>query len=72
MNAFLERVRARAAAKPRRVVFPESADARTLDAVRVLKKERIVEPVLVLDPSMPLSHAAVKALTGEAIGTVIS
>jgi phosphate acetyltransferase len=70
VNAFLERVRTRAAAKPRRVVFPESADARTLEAVRVLRKERIVEPVLVLDPSAPASHAAARAIGVECIDPV--
>jgi phosphate acetyltransferase len=54
---FLEGVRRRAAATPRRIVFPESWDARTLDAVRVIDHERIANPVLVLDPSRPESHA---------------
>jgi len=67
VNAFLERVRARAAEKPRRVVFPESADARTLEAVRVLKQQRIVEPVLVLDPTVPKSHAAARGMGVECI-----
>ena len=67
MSAFLERVRARAAATPRRVVFPESADQRTLDAVAVLKRERIVEPVLVLDPARPDSHAGARALGVECV-----
>ncbi len=67
MNAFLERVRERAAAKPCRVVFPESADARILEAVTVLKKKRIVEPVLVLDPSVPESHAAAMAMGLECV-----
>ena len=40
-------VRRRAAAVPRRIVFPESDDRRTLDAVRALAAERIVRPVLV-------------------------
>lgn len=53
---FLEGVRRRAAAMPMRIVFPESWDARTLDAVRVLAHERIVRPVLVLDPGRPESH----------------
>jgi phosphate acetyltransferase len=44
---FLESVRARARAQPRRIVFPEVDDARTLDAVRALAEAGIVEPVLV-------------------------
>jgi phosphate acetyltransferase len=49
--SFLDSVRSRAAAARRRVAFPESADERTLAAVRELAAERIVEPVLVLGPS---------------------
>jgi phosphate acetyltransferase len=48
--SFVDILRARAAAEPRRILFPESSDARTLAAVRVLAAERIVEPILVLAP----------------------
>ena len=50
MTSFVDTLRARAAATRPRVVFPESADERTRDAVRRLHAERIVEPVVVLDP----------------------
>ena len=70
MNAFLERVRSRAAAKPRRIVFPESADPRTIAAVSALKTHRIVEPVLVLDPSAPLSHPQARGTGVECIDPV--
>jgi phosphate acetyltransferase len=53
---FLEGVRRRAAATPMRILFPESWDARTLDAVRVVNRDRIVHPILVLDPGRPESH----------------
>jgi phosphate acetyltransferase len=46
-------------------VFPESSDPRTLDAVAALKAERIVEPLLVLDPSAPATHARALALGVE-------
>lgn len=55
--SFLAELRARAAAKRRRVAFPESGDPRTLDAVRQLTAGGIVVPVLVLDPADPASHA---------------
>ena len=55
-------VRARASASRRRIVFPESADVRTLDAVRALAAQRIVDPVLVLDPAQPATHAAAASL----------
>ena len=60
-NPFLERVRARASQQPRRIVFPESADPRTIEAVAALGQQRIVDPTLVLDPSQPKSHAAALA-----------
>ena len=60
--SFLEQVRVRASATRRRIVFPESADERTLAAVRQLARQRVVAPVLVLDPARPESHAAVRAL----------
>ncbi|MDB4907187.1 MAG: phosphate acetyl/butaryl transferase [Gemmatimonadetes bacterium] len=60
--SFLAAVRARAQANRRTIVFPESADQRTLDAVRLLAAEQVVDPVLVLDPAQPASHAAARAL----------
>ncbi|MGI9140714.1 MAG: phosphate acyltransferase [Gemmatimonadaceae bacterium] len=65
--SFTDDVRRRAAAKPRRVVFPESSDARILEAVRVMRDRKIVEPVLVLDPARPESHAAIKELGVEVV-----
>lgn len=58
---FIADVRHRAAAARRRIVFPESGDERTLAAVRVLADEKIVEPVLLLDPASPETHAAIRA-----------
>lgn len=45
---FIEEVRTRAASAARRIVFPESDDQRTLDAVRALRDAHIVQPTLVL------------------------
>jgi phosphate acetyltransferase len=64
---FLESVAARAAADVRRIAFPESADERTLEAVVELSRRRIVEPVLVLDPQAPESHARAKATGVETV-----
>lgn len=64
---FLEGVLRRAAALRRRIVFPESADLRTLDAVATLKEQRIVDPLLVLDPSAPATHDRARALGVECI-----
>ncbi|MGQ0714347.1 MAG: phosphate acetyltransferase [Gemmatimonadaceae bacterium] len=63
---FLEGVRRRAAATPMRVVFPESWDARTLEAVRVIAREDIAKPALILDPERPETHAAARS-TGVSI-----
>lgn len=63
--SFLEGVRRRAGEARRRIVFPESSDPRTRAAVAALAAAGIVEPVLVLDPSAPETHAEVRALGVE-------
>lgn len=65
--SFLDEVRVRASAARRRVVFPESADERTLRAVSELAKQRVVAPVLVLDREREDTHAAVRALASQDI-----
>jgi phosphate acetyltransferase len=65
--SFIAGLLARAAAHRRRIAFPESADPRVLTAVRTLAAERIVEPVLILDPANPQSHAAARAVGLETI-----
>lgn len=62
---FLDDLRTRAAANVRRIVFPESADPRTLAAVRELARARILEPVVVLDPAAPGSHAEIRLMGVE-------
>ncbi|HEX8849658.1 MAG TPA: phosphate acetyltransferase [Gemmatimonadaceae bacterium] len=57
---FLADVRRRAAAERRRIVFPESADPRTIAAVTALARDGIVEPLLLLDPERPESHRAAR------------
>src|SRR5262249_36222855 len=65
--SFIDRVRARAARRLRRIVFPETADVRVRTAVDLLARERIVEPVLILDPAAPDTHSSVEALGVETI-----
>jgi phosphate acetyltransferase len=48
--SFLDRIRSRARAVPRRIVFPEAADPRTIEAALRLTREAIVEPILVGSP----------------------
>jgi phosphate acetyltransferase len=62
VSDFVEAVRARAAALARRIAFPETADPRTVEAIAELTAKRIVEPVAVLDPAAPETHARVRAL----------
>jgi phosphate acetyltransferase len=47
--SFLQSLQVRAAATPRRIVFPESSDPRTLEAVAELARRGVVSPVLVGD-----------------------
>ena len=49
MTPFIRSLRERAAATRPRIAFPEAADPRTNEAIRTLKAQGIVEPVLV-DP----------------------
>ena len=65
--SFLESVEARAAALHKRIVFPESADQRTVDAVVALRARKVVVPLLVLDPSAPNSQARARATGVEVV-----
>ncbi|MDZ7266332.1 MAG: phosphate acetyltransferase [candidate division KSB1 bacterium] len=47
---FLESLAARARQQPRRLVFPEATEARTLQAVAELHRRRLAVPVLIGDP----------------------
>ncbi len=64
---FVETIRERAAALQRTIVFPESTDDRVLEAVRALKQNGVVRPVLVLDPSLPHSHRSASATGADTI-----
>jgi len=60
--SFREALHTRAAAAARRIVFPESADERTRAAVSDLARRGVVRPIVLLDPSAPETHDAVRAL----------
>lgn len=51
---FLESVRSRARALNKKIVFPESADERTIAAVKDIVKLQLARPVLVLDHRKPI------------------
>ncbi|MFN9575475.1 MAG: hypothetical protein ACK6AH_02810, partial [Gemmatimonadota bacterium] len=61
-SAFLQGVRARAAARPRTIVCPARRAARTRAAVAALAREGIVRTLVILDPAHPETHEAVRAL----------
>jgi len=65
--SFIDDIRARAGQRLRRIVFPETADLRVRTAVEVLARERIVEPIVLLDPASPDTHGSVEALGVETI-----
>jgi phosphate acetyltransferase len=65
--SFLEELRVRASASRRRIAFPESADARTLAAVGELARQRVVAPVLVLDPERTDTHAEARKLEQQGV-----
>ncbi|MGH9336258.1 MAG: phosphate acyltransferase, partial [Vicinamibacteria bacterium] len=46
-DRFLDKIQARARARKRRIVFPESTEPRTLRAAVEMKTRGIAEPVLV-------------------------
>jgi len=60
--SFIDDIRVRAAQRLRRIVFPETADVRVRTAVEFLARERIVEPIVLLDPAAPDTHRSVEAL----------
>jgi len=64
---FIDLVRSRAARQLKRVVFPETADVRVRTALEFLKRERIVDPIAVLDPDALDTHNAVRALGVETV-----
>lgn len=64
--SFVERLRERARARPRRIVFPEGLEERTVQAALALARERLVEPIL-LAPSGTVEQAAEEISGLEAI-----
>jgi phosphate acetyltransferase len=61
-HPFLDRLKERARASRRRIVFPEGDDARVIEATRRLKEEGLVEPVLVLRSASPGTGADVESV----------
>jgi phosphate acetyltransferase len=53
MHPFIEHLKDRARATRRRIVFPEGDDERVVTAARLLKQDRLVEPVLIAKHAAP-------------------
>jgi len=66
VSAFQDEFRRRTAARPRRIVFPEGDDPRTIEAVARLQQSRLLQPVVLGDPERV--RAGVAAQGGEAAG----
>ncbi|HEX9127633.1 MAG TPA: phosphate acyltransferase [Gemmatimonadaceae bacterium] len=58
--SFIERIRERATALERRIVFPESGDERIIAAAREIARAGMAIPILVVD-GPPLAEAATRA-----------
>ena len=69
-RGFIHRLRARAAAAPRRVGFPEAAEPRTARAIRRLRSERCVRPVEIGPGEGGLGGAADRLAAGDLDGVV--
>lgn len=69
-SAFIAALRRRAGERRMRIAFPESADPRVLQAVTVLAREGIVEPLVVLDPAA--DRAAVERVAVGAVGAPVT
>jgi phosphate acetyltransferase len=70
IDSFIESVRDRACVIRRRIVFPESADARVLDAAERLDALGICDPILVDQGPDALERAADMVAAGAADGMV--
>jgi len=64
--SFLRALRRRAARAPRRIAFPEAADGRVAEAMRILGEEKIAHPVAIPD----LAEALDRLCRGEVDGVV--
>ena len=64
---FIDSLRARAASAARRILFPESDEQRTLDAVRTLGQQNIVQATLVLGAGDAMARRRAVALGAPVI-----
>ncbi len=67
MSSVLERLRDTAAASPRRIVLPESKDARVLEAAEELARRGLAIPVLISPPDDRPAPPGTEVLSAEAI-----
>src|SRR5437868_10705790 len=54
VSSIVERLRAQAAARPRRVLLPESHDPRVIEAAALLAINKLATPILLSRPPVPI------------------
>lgn len=70
--SFLASLHARAAARRRRILFPEAGDPRTREAVRALAEQDIVEPVLVGTPDQAMDGIELIDIRDDALAREVA
>jgi len=66
VTGIIEKLRRQAAARPRRVLLPETQDPRVLEAARRLVGDKIATPVFLEPPPQPVAGAEVLSAQPEA------
>ncbi len=66
MTGIIERLRKQTAARPRRVLLPESQDPRVLDAARELAGKHLAVPLFLAAPSSPIPGVEVLSERSDA------
>ncbi|MGH8453567.1 MAG: phosphate acyltransferase [Nevskiales bacterium] len=64
---IVERLREQAAARPRRMLLPESDDPRVIEAARQLIEQKLAAPVLLTPPAAPLPGAEIFSTRPDAL-----
>ena len=70
MSAFHEDLRRRTAAQPRRIVFPEGDDPRTIEAVARLQREGLLQPVVLGDPARVRAGLIAQGVVEDAVEVI--
>ncbi|MBO7188286.1 MAG: phosphate acetyltransferase, partial [Tidjanibacter sp.] len=69
--SFIEKVRAKAAAAPKRIVLPEATEKRTLQAADIIIAEALADVILIGNPDTLLAMAEEMGLQNISRATII-